>query len=59
MKRASRPSLRSYRRKPAPEPKKLPNYDTKKKVDLHKLVEQVELNTLLQQSQQMKIEELQ
>ena len=52
-----RPS-RSYASGPRPQPKKTPNYDSKK-LDLHKLAEQVEINTLLNQSLQMKVGELQ
>ena len=58
-KRASRASTsRSYAARSSPQPKSTPNYDTKK-IDLHKLAEQVETNTLLQQSFEMKINELQ
>ena len=60
---AKEETLSSYAAKSkSPQPaKKLsttPNYDTKK-IDLHKLAEQVETNTLLQQSLQMKVSELQ
>ena len=61
-----RPSTKSYQARPRPQstyrpqPTKKPtppNYATKK-VDLHKLVEQVEINTLLTKSLQMKVNEL-
>ena len=46
-----------YAPRPRPQPKKTPNYSTKQ-IDLHKLAEQVEINTLLNQSLQMKVNEL-
>ena len=49
---------RSYASGPRPQPEKTPNYDSKK-LDLHKLAEQVEINTLRNQSLQMKVGELQ
>ena len=56
--RASRANTGGYAARPSPQPKSPPNYDTKE-IDLHQLIEQVETNTLLQQSFEMKINELQ